>query len=57
MSEPLTPHERAMLPEHLRFKDLCRFSGDSFDQREAQLDWIDVQRTWLFLNTQPMAAE
>ena len=50
MTEPLTPFERAALPEHLRHSDLYHFSADCFDNREAQLDAIDDARRWLAAN-------
>lgn len=44
---PLTPSERARLPDHLRYLDKYRYYADSFDQREAECDAIDQQREWL----------
>ena len=44
---PLSADERARLPEHLRYLDRYRYSADSFDNREGQLDAIDRQREWL----------
>lgn len=45
---PLTPAERARLPERMRYDDCgVRFSRDGFDQHEAVACAIADAREWL----------
>ena len=54
---PLSAAERSALPVHLRYIDKHRFSGDSFDQREAECDAIEEQRAWLRAECSKVDAE
>jgi hypothetical protein len=54
---PLSDAERDRLPAHLAYADKYRFSADTFDQREAECDAIQLQRDWLAAECAAIDAE